>query len=77
MLQKYTSFIDKVWRSYPTLSKREFNDESELKSWSLGQYISAGCINFHTDRKTLYKLSMMLENFAVKNTLKVEIELAK
>lgn len=67
MSQKYTSFIDEVWSSYPALSKREFTDDSELKSWSLGQYISAGYINFRTDRKTLYKLSMMLENFAVKN----------
>lgn len=67
MSEKYTSFIDEVWSSYPALSKRDFTDESELKSWSLEQYIAAGYINFRTDRKTLYKLSMMLENFAVKN----------
>lgn len=67
MSQKYTSFIDEVWSSYPALSKRDFTDEAELKSWSLEQYISAGYINFRTDRKTLYTLSMMLENFAVKN----------
>ena len=67
MSQKYTSFIDEVWSNYPALSKREITDETELKSWSLDEYISAGYINFRADRKTLYGLSIMLENFAVKN----------
>jgi len=68
MSQKYISFIDQVWENYPVLSKRRMTDENELKSWSLENYISAGYINFRADRKTLYRLSVMLENFAVKNT---------
>jgi hypothetical protein len=68
MSQKYTSFIDEVWSNYPALSKRETIDETELKSWSLDEYISAGYINFRATKKTLYRLSIMLENFAVKNT---------
>ena len=65
---KYTSFLDEVWSKFPGLSKRDPTDESDLMSWSLEDYINAGYVNFKTGRKPLYRLSFMLEKYAMKNS---------
>lgn len=65
---KYTSFIDEVWSKFPALAKRDPTDDSDLMSWSLDDFINAGYTNFKTGRKPLYRLSVMLEKYAMKNS---------
>lgn len=65
---KYSSFIDEVWSKFPALTKREPTDDSDLMNWSLDDYINAGYTNFKTGRKPLYRLSFMLEKYAMKNS---------
>ena len=62
---KCTSFIDEVWSKFPALAKRDPTDDSDLMSWSLEDYINAGYTNFKTGRKSLYRLSFMLEKYAM------------
>ena len=64
---KYKSFMDEVWSKFPPLAKRAPTDESDMMVWSLHDYINAGYVNFRTGRKPLYRLSVMLEKYAMKN----------
>ena len=65
---KYKSFMDEVWSKFPPLAKRAPIDESDMMVWSLDDYINAGYVNFKTGRKSLYRLSVMLEKYAMKNS---------
>lgn len=50
------------------MSEKEITDITDHNLlWTLEEYIKAGYVNFKTDRKELYRLSILLENFAVKN----------
>lgn len=68
MNQKYKSFIDDVWSNFPSLYKAELTDLTDHnKLWKLTEYIDAGHVNFEEGRKELYRLSILLENYAVKH----------
>ncbi|AJW70663.1 hypothetical protein NADRNF5_0971 [Nitrosopumilus adriaticus] len=68
MSVQYNSFLDELWNEFPGLSEKEITDITDHNLlWTLEEYIKAGYVNFKTDRKELYRLSILLENFAVKN----------
>ena len=67
MTQKFDSFMDDVWSHFPQLSERKITDITDHNLlWKLSEYIQAGYVNFKTGRKELYRLSILLENYAVK-----------
>lgn len=70
MKYKYKSFIDEVWNQFPGLSDRHVTDVTDHNIlWSLDDYINAGYVNFKTGTKELYRLSILLENYAVRNNV--------
>lgn len=68
MKSSYQSFIDEIWNQFPKLSDQELTDLTDHNIlWSLDDYIKAGYVNFKTGPKELYRLSILLENYAVKH----------
>ena len=67
MQHSYKSFMDEIWSQFSVLSDREVTDLTDHNLlWSLDEYMSAGYVNFKTGPKELYRLSILLENYAVK-----------
>ena len=67
MAQTYQSFLQGIWNQFPGLSEQEITDITDHNIlWKLSEYIKAGYVNFKTGRKELYRLSILLENYAVK-----------
>ena len=59
--------MDDIWSQFPGLSERKITDITDHNLlWRLSEYIQAGYVNFKTGRKELYRLSILLENYAVK-----------
>jgi len=68
MQYSYKSFMDEIWSQFSGLSDRESTDLTDhSRLGSLEDYIKAGYVNFKTGPKELYRLSIMLENYAVKH----------
>jgi len=68
MQYRYQSFMDEIWSQFPGLSDQEVTDLTDHNIlWSLDEYVKAGYVNFKTGTKELYRLSILLENYAVKN----------
>ena len=68
MQYKYQSFMDDIWSRFSGLSDAKLTDLTDHNIlWSLGDYIKAGYVNFKTGTKELYRLSILLENYAVKH----------
>ena len=59
--------MDDIWSQFPGLSDRESTDLTDHNLLrSLDEYMSAGYVNFKTGPKELYRLSILLENYAAK-----------
>ena len=70
MTSQYNSFLEELWNEFPGLSEKEITDITDHNIlWALDEYIKAGYVNFKTGRKELYRLSILLENFAVKHNV--------
>ncbi|NNL59156.1 MAG: hypothetical protein HKP31_06825, partial [Nitrosopumilus sp.] len=70
MAQEYDSFMDDIWSQFPALKETKITDITDHNLlWTLTEYIKAGYVNFKTGRKELYRLSILLENYAVKNNV--------
>ena len=68
MQYRYQSFMDEIWSQFSGLSNWELTDLTDHNIlWSLDDYMKAGYVNFKTGTKELYRLSILLENFAVKH----------
>jgi len=60
--------MDEIWSQFSGLSDRESTDLTDHNHLgSLDDYIKAGYVNFKTGTKELYRLSILLENYAVKH----------
>ena len=60
--------MDEIWSQFPVLSDRELTDLTDHNIlWLLDDYVKAGYVNFKTGTKELYRLSILLENYAVKH----------
>jgi hypothetical protein len=68
MSLRYKSFVENIWSDFPELKKVKFTDITNYNYfWTLKQHIDVGYLNFKTERKYLYRLSILLENYAVQN----------
>ena len=67
MTLQYADFVSRIWSKYKPLADWKKVENSIFDNWSFEEFIKAGYINFITNRKSLYGLSIMLENYAVKN----------
>ena len=61
------SFLEEIWNEFPEISKKEQSDISDKNIFStLDDHIKAEYVNFEAKRVDLYRLSIMLENYAKK-----------
>lgn len=68
MALRYKSFVEDIWSNFPELKKWKVTDITNYNYfWTLKQHVDAGYLNFKTGRKYLYRLSVLLENYAVRN----------
>jgi len=68
MNEHFTSFIDDIWNKFPTfkeIKNADLTDHNVL--WELDEYREANYVNFKTGKKELYRLSILIENYAVKH----------
>ena len=60
-----SSFLDDIWQKFPTFAEKENTDLTNHNLlWSLDEYRKANYVNFKTGKKELYRLSILLENYA-------------
>ncbi len=63
----YTGFVAGVWEEFPQLAEWHNIDNSLLPMWDLDKFIEAGYHNFISERKQLYHLSKLIEEYAQGN----------
>ena len=67
MTSQYASFLDEILSGFPKLNDIPLTDLTDHNIlWKLTEYINAGHVNFKTGKKELYRLSILLENYAAK-----------
>ena len=60
--------MDEILNEFPKLAEVKVTDITDHNLlWYLSEYINAGHVRFETGRKELYRLSILLENYAVKH----------
>ena len=67
MESPYTDFVGKIWEEFPQLAEWHNIDNTALPMWKLDQFVEAGYHNFSAERKPLYHLSKLIENYAQEN----------
>ena len=68
MTEHYVSFTDDIWTKFPTFAEKELTDITNHNLlWSLEEYQKANYVNFKTGKEELYRLSILIENYAVKH----------
>ena len=68
MSNHYVNFIDDIWNKFPKFAEVKNTDLTDHNIlWSLEEYQKAHYVNFQTEKKELYRLSILLENYAVKH----------
>jgi len=61
--------VEEIWNNFPNLKEKEMTNITNYNYfWTLQQHVDKGYLNFETGRKYLYRLSVLLENYAVKNS---------
>ncbi|NND87331.1 MAG: hypothetical protein HKM23_08455 [Nitrosopumilus sp.] len=65
MSNQIESFLSNIWSQFPDLQNKEFTDVTDREKFAtLDDHIDAKYVNFEAKRKDLYRLSMMIENYA-------------
>ena len=67
MVGPFTGFVGQIWEEYPQLAEWHNLDKSTLPLWNLEKFVEAGYHNFVAERKPLYHLSKLIENYAQEN----------
>jgi hypothetical protein len=68
MSNHYVNFIDDIWNKFPKFAEVKNTDLTDHNIlWTLEEYQKANYVNFETGKKELYRLSILLENYAVKH----------
>ena len=68
MSNHYVNFIDDIWNKFPKFAEVKDTDLTDHNIlWTLEEYQKANYVNFKTGKKELYRLSILLENYAVKH----------
>ena len=63
----YTGFVGEIWDEFPQLAEWHSLDDSNLPMWKLDKFVESGYHNFLANRKPLYHLSKLIENYAQEN----------
>ena len=63
----YTGFVASVWEEFPQLAEWHNIENDALPVWDLEKFIEAGYHNFFSERKQLYHLSKLIEEYAQGN----------
>ncbi len=62
MRNHYVNFIDDIWNKFPKFTEVKNTDLTDHNIlWTLEEYQKANYVNFKTDKKELYRLSILLE----------------
>ena len=67
MSQKYASYLENVYDKFPALKQIVKIDSSNFLQMELKELLNKGYMNYVATRKELYRLSVLIEKYAVKN----------
>ena len=68
MSQSYNSFLAEIYSEFPALVEAKETDVTDHNIlWTLEEWMDAGHVRFTTSRKELYRISILLENYALKH----------
>ncbi|MGY5144043.1 MAG: hypothetical protein ACW9XH_06130 [Candidatus Nitrosopumilus sp. bin_32a] len=68
MSQSYNSFLAEIYSEFTSLTNAKETDVTDHNIlWTLEEWMDAGHVRFTTSRKELYRISILLENYAVKH----------
>ena len=67
MTQIYASFVENVFQKYPALKDVTKVDSKQFLKMNQKDLLLKGYMNFVATRKELYRLSVLIENYAVQN----------
>ena len=68
MSQSYNSFLAEIYSEFPALADSKLTDVTDHNIlWTLKEWMNAGHVRFTTSRKELYRISILLENYAIKH----------
>ena len=68
MGQSYNSFLAEVYSEFPALVEVKPTDVIDHNIlWTLEEWMNAGHVRYTTSRKKLYRISILIENYAVKH----------
>ena len=68
MTEHFVSFIDDIWNKFPKFKEVKNTDLTNHNIlWTLEEYRKINYVNFQTGKKELYRLSILIENYAVKH----------
>jgi len=68
MSQSYNSFLAEIYSEFPALVEAKPTDVTDHNIlWTLEEWMNAGHVRYTTSRKELYRISILIENYAVKH----------
>ena len=67
MSQKYASYLENVYDAFPALKEVQKTDSNLFLKMELHELMKKGYMNFVASRKELYRLSVLIEKYAVGN----------
>lgn len=67
MSQKYASYLENVYDAFPALKEVQKTDSNQFVKMELHELTKKGYMNFVATRKELYRLSVLIEKYAVGN----------
>jgi hypothetical protein len=67
MSQKYSSYLENVYDKFPALKQVPKIDPSKFLQMEAKELLNKGFMNFIANRKELYRLSVLIEKYAIEN----------
>ena len=67
MALKYASYVENVFQKFPALKEVSKTDSSKFEKMEHKELLNKGYMNFVATRKELYKLSVLIEKYAIEN----------
>jgi hypothetical protein len=68
LAQTYNSFLAEIYSEFPALAEAKPTDVSDHNIlWTLEEWMDAGHVRYTASRKELYRISILLENYAIKH----------
>ena len=69
MALEYASYLENVFQKFPALKELSKTDSSKFERMELKDLLNRGYMNFVATRKQLYRLSVLIEKYAVNNNM--------